>query len=136
MSRRKRVFVSQAQLPFFPKRVLNPDLSQELYLRQAREQRRGIFLREHRQELRAISPDLFQKGFLLFLLECSPRFFYTTDVSFEPVNRHPLLQPVGSLGSHFIKGGTQRFWQQFYPMVSMYCRETRAWSRSAGFLVF
>src|SRR5215469_2556067 len=71
MSRRKSVFVSQAQMPFFPNRVLNPDLSQELYLRQAREQSRGIFLLAHRQELRAISPDLVQKSFWLFFLECS-----------------------------------------------------------------
>ena len=71
MSRRKSVFVSQAQMPFFPKIVLTPELSHEVYLRQAREQSRGLFLREQRQELRAISPDLVQKGFLLCFLECS-----------------------------------------------------------------
>jgi hypothetical protein len=36
----------------------------------------------------------------------------------------------------YLESGTQCFWKQFYSMVPMYRGETRAWSRSADFLVF
>ena len=53
----------------------------------------------------------------------------------QSTGTHCCSQP-GSWAAAFMKGGAQRFWQQLDPMVSMHCRETRAWSRSAGFLVF
>src|SRR5258706_12674177 len=65
MSRRKHCFLAQTQLLFLPKIMLHPNLPQQLDVRQAREERRGCFLIERREQLRPISPDLFQKGLLL-----------------------------------------------------------------------
>src|SRR6266704_2580146 len=47
----KHIFVSQVQMPVFPKIVLNPNLSQDLHLGQMSEQSRSLLLREHRKEL-------------------------------------------------------------------------------------
>src|SRR6266699_2628974 len=105
MSRRKHVFLAQTQLLVLPEIMLHPNLPQQLDVRQAREERRGCFLIERREQLRPISPDLLQKCLLLFFGNSSSPFLDTPLISLEPVYGHPLVQPLWVLSCQFVESG-------------------------------
>ncbi len=94
MSRRQHVFLAQTPLLVLPEILLHPNLPHQVDVRQAREERRGCFLIERPEQVRPISPDLLQKCLLLFFRKSSSPFLDTALIPLEPVEGHPLVQPV------------------------------------------